>query len=159
MDLSEHISPHFRLSEFLRSQTAARHGIDMTPPENVVINLTALCHEILEPLRKDVDSPIIISSGFRPKELNTKIGGSKTSAHMHGRAGDIIVVGMSPRSVCLRVRDMKLSYDQNIHEHGEWSHLGIAQLITGNRFQDLTAFRKDGKVHYAVGIQRIKDLT
>ena len=159
MDLNEHISPHFRLNEFLVSQTAVRHDIDMTPSDEIIANITALCEEVLEPFRKDIDSPIIISSGFRPEVLNTMIGGSKTSAHRFGRAADFIVIGMSPRSVCLHIRDMKLPYDQNIHEFGKWTHVGISQLQTGNRFQDLTAFRKDGKVHYAVGIQRIEDLT
>jgi len=159
VDLNEHISPHFRLSEFLISQTAVRHGIDMTPSDEVIANITALCEEVLEPFRKDIDSPIIISSGFRPEVLNKMIGGSETSAHKFGRAVDFRAIGMSPRAVCLHGRDMKLPYDQNIHEFGEWSHWGIAQLVSGNRFQDLTAFRKDGKVHYVVGIQRIEDLT
>lgn len=158
MDLNEHISPHFRLSEFLVSQTAVRHDIDMTPNEEIIANITALCEEVLEPFRKDVDSPIIVSSGFRPEVLNTMIGGSKTSAHRFGRAADFTVIGMSPRSVCLHIRDMKLPYDQNIHEYGKWTHIGISQLVTGNRFQDLTAFRKDGETHYVIGIQRIEDL-
>lgn len=153
------LSQNFYLREFLRSQTAARYGIDMTPSDEVISNLTALCSEILEPLRKAIGGlPIVISSGFRPEELNTRIGGSKTSAHMRGRASDIIVIGMKPRAVCLRVRDLKLPYDQNIHEFAEWSHLGISQLVTGNRYQDLTAYRKDGKVHYAIGIRRVEDL-
>lgn len=157
MDLNEHISPHFRLSEFLVSQTATRHGIDMTPNDEVIANITALCEELLEPFRKDVDSPIIISSGFRPEALNTMIGGSKTSAHRFGRAVDFTVIGMSPRAVCLHARDMRLPYDQNIHEFAKWIHWGIAQLTTGNRFQDLTAYRKGGKVQYALGIQRIAE--
>ena len=158
MDFQEHISPHFRLEEFLISQTAERHGIDMTPAGDIIANLTFLCLNVLEPLRRDVDSPIIISSGFRPTELNNLIGGSKTSAHRFGRAVDFRVIGMSPRSVCLHIRDMKLSYDQNIHEFGRWTHLGIAQLTSGNRQQDLTAYRKDGKVHYIAGIRRIESL-
>ena len=153
------LSQHFSLYEFLRSQTAARYGIDITPSKEIISNLVSLCNEVLEPLRKDLDVSIVISSGFRPLELNTKIGGSKTSAHIHGRAGDIIAVGIKPRIVCMRARDLCLPYDQNIHEFGEWTHLGIAQLVTGNRFQDLTAYRKEGKVHYVEGIQRIKDLT
>jgi len=158
VDLNEHISTHFRLSEFLVSQTAVRHGIDMTPSDEIIANIRALCEELLEPFRKDVNSPIIISSGFRPEALNKMIGGSKTSAHRFGRGVDFTVIGMSPRAVCLHGRDIKLPYDQNIHEFGKWSHWGIAQLASGNRFQDLTAYRKDGKVQYVLGIQRIEDL-
>ncbi len=101
MDFNEHISPHFRLEEFLVSQTAERHGIDMVPSDEIVTNITELCDTVLEPFRKAVDSPVIISSGYRPEALNRMIGGSKTSAHRFGRAVDFRVIGMSPRSVCL----------------------------------------------------------
>ena len=35
----EQLSEHFRLAEFVVSQTAIRHGIDNTPPDDVVGNL------------------------------------------------------------------------------------------------------------------------
>ena len=38
------LSPHFKLSEFVVSETASRHGIDNTPPEEAVENLL-LSHE------------------------------------------------------------------------------------------------------------------
>lgn len=45
------LSKHFKLNEFLRSETAVRRGIDNTPSIEVVSNLQQLCVNILEPLR------------------------------------------------------------------------------------------------------------
>ena len=50
------LSKHFKLSEFTKSQTAARMGIDNTPPEEVIPKLTFLCSQILEPLREKIVS-------------------------------------------------------------------------------------------------------
>ena len=95
------LSPHFRLSEFLRSSTASARKIDNTPSLDVVSNLQQLCIHVLEPLRTYANdsSPcrgdkrgavaIIISSGFRSKALNTAVGGAKASQHMTGEACDI----------------------------------------------------------------------
>ena len=129
----------------------------MTPSDEVIGNLTTLCETVLQPLRDIVGSPLIISSGYRPIELNTRIGGSKTSAHVTGRAADFRVIGMTPYGVCRTLRDEGMLYDQNIHEFGRWTHVGIAK---NPRDEDLTAYRgSDGKVKYVIGIQRIEDLT
>ena len=43
---------------------------------------------------KDTEEPIIISSGYRSPEVNRKVGGSATSNHLTGCAGDIRVYGI-----------------------------------------------------------------
>lgn len=47
----------------------------------------------LELLRASVGFPLIITSGYRTKEWNEKIGGAKNSYHVKGMAVDIHVVG------------------------------------------------------------------
>ena len=47
----EDLSDNFNLSEFTKSQTALRNGIDNTPSEEVIENLRALCENVLQPLR------------------------------------------------------------------------------------------------------------
>ena len=42
---------------------------------------------------------LIINSGARCLEHNRKIGGSKNSQHLLGRAMDIVIKGVSPRDV------------------------------------------------------------
>ena len=83
------LSTHFKLSEFLRSETASARGIDNTPSLEVVSNLQQLCIHILEPLRAYFNTPIVVSSGYRSPALNKAVGGSATSQHMTGEAADL----------------------------------------------------------------------
>ena len=85
------LTPHFVLSEFTRSSTAAAKGIDNTPTLGSVSNLQYLCEKILEPLRNHFNTPIIINSGYRCLQLNKAIGGVSTSNHLSGYAADIKV--------------------------------------------------------------------
>jgi len=83
------LSPHFKLSEFIKSPTATARGIDNTPSEQVISNLRNLCEQVLEPLRQHFNVPITIGSGYRCPALNSAVGGVKNSQHMTGEAADI----------------------------------------------------------------------
>ena len=88
------LSPHFCLDEFTKSSTAMKHGIKNTPPQEAVDNLKALCQGCLEPLRMALDLPIIITSGYRTKALNSMLAhSSERSQHMLGQAADFVVQG------------------------------------------------------------------
>jgi len=88
------LSPHFKLQEFVASRTAERHGIANVPSEEAVENLHRLCEGCLEPLREALGLPIVITSGFRTKELNDKLAhSSDKSQHMAGQAADFYVKG------------------------------------------------------------------
>lgn len=146
------LTANFSLHEFLRSQTAARHGISMDPPIEVIDNLRRLCVDILQPLRDALGVSITISSGFRPEELNRLIGGSTTSAHMDGRAADIIVEGIKPLQVAEAIVRLNLPYDQVIHEFKGWVHVGISDEEVDIRLQQLTATKQDGRTVYLSGL-------
>ena len=86
------LTPHFKLREFTESATAMKHGIDNRPTPEVVENLRRLCTHTLEPLREKLGLPIIITSGYRTKELNDIIvHASRKSQHIEGRAADFYV--------------------------------------------------------------------
>ena len=86
------LSPHFSLSEFTKSSTAMKHGIKNTPPQEAVDNLKALCQGCLEPLRKELGLPVVITSGYRTKALNSMLAhSSERSQHMLGQAADFYV--------------------------------------------------------------------
>ena len=92
------LSPHFKLSEFVVSETASRHGIDNTPPEEAVENLRRLCQGTLEPLREALQLPVVITSGFRTKALNDRLAhSSERSQHMQGCAADFYVSSAGAR--------------------------------------------------------------
>lgn len=122
------LSTHFMLSEFVVSQTAARQGIDNTPPQSAVDNLRHLCADILEPLRERFKSPIVISSGFRCLDLNKAVGGASSSQHVVGQAADITIPGYGdPLRVAQAISESTLLFDQLILEfantgHG-WTHI------------------------------------
>lgn len=148
------LSASFWLHEFLVSQSAARAGRKIIPTDSDVANLRRLCVDILQPLRDDLQRPVVITSGLRPEWLNTLIGGSKSSAHRFGRAADFHVVGMSPLEVCQRVEQLQLPVDQCIHEFppNGWTHVGIAADGTVPRWQYLTARSVKGRTAYEFGL-------
>jgi hypothetical protein len=146
------LSKNFNLSEFLVSQTAARKGIILEPSEEVIGNLRRLARDYLQPIRDAVGAPVIISSGYRSEELNTLIGGSKTSAHCHGRASDFGIVGYTAREAAQIIETLNLPFDQLILEFERWVHLGIAEQAIG-RGQVMTATRNDdGTTRYTHGL-------
>lgn len=83
------LSKNFRLSEFAKSETAARMGLNNYPPKSVINNLKNLCETVLQPLRSHFGVPIVISSGYRCAALNAAVGGVPNSQHKFGEAADI----------------------------------------------------------------------
>lgn len=151
MKLSEHLD----LSEVTRSESAKRKGISNIPTEAHIANFKLLAEKIFEPIRNYFRCPIIISSGYRSKELNASIGGSATSQHCSGEAIDIDMDG-TPNGVTNRmvfdyIKD-NLSFDQLIYEFGDsnnpdWVH--VSYESTGEqRKQVLRASRSGGKTVY-----------
>lgn len=154
------ISANFTLEEFLVSQTAVRHGIDMTPPPEIEENIIRLVTDIMQPLRIEIHSPLMISSGFRPEDLNSLIGGSKTSAHRFGCACDFRSNSMSPLDLCNKIVEMDLLFDQVIHEFGRWVHVGIRWDDQPIRKQELTAYKdSSNKTVYVNGLHPMSDFS
>jgi len=119
------LTRHFTLEEFSVSEVALREGIDNAPPPEVVANLLRLAR-LLEKVRVVLKKPMRITSGFRCPELNARIGGSKTSAHLDGRAADFICPAFgTPYAVAKKIAAARLGYDQMIHEYGRWVHIAV----------------------------------
>ncbi len=57
-------------------------------PGDVYHTLTALCQEVLEPLRSEF-GPLTITSGYRSVTHNAAVGGAPGSKHIYGMAADI----------------------------------------------------------------------
>lgn len=128
------ITEHFRLSEFLASQTASEKKIKNSISLAELQNIYALCVNILEPLRKKV-GPVWITSGYRCKELNAAVGGVANSQHCEGKAADI---GCSTRDIANKYFAIlkQLDYDQLIWEETKskiWIH--VSYNGTMNRHQ------------------------
>jgi len=132
------LSENFTLGEFLRSETAARLGIDNTPSDEI-INALRRNAANMEGVRNVLGVPIHVSSGYRCLELNRALKSKDTSAHVHGRATDFEAPGFgSPRAVCRQIEASPIPFDQLIHEFGRWVHIGWAAPGEMPRRQTLT---------------------
>lgn len=143
------LSQHFDLSEFTRSESAKREGLDNTPTSEHLENIKILCEKVLEPIRLRYGS-INISSGYRSKMLNHFIGGAVNSDHCLGRAVDLdmddVGTGVTNKEIFDYIKD-NLEIDQLINEFNySWIHVGYRQ--GANRKQVLKAVKEKGKTVY-----------
>lgn len=147
------LTPHFRLSEFTRSQVATRRGINNDPPEPVIANLRQLA-VLLEAVRVLLGgNPLQITSGYRCPMLNHVVNGAKHSAHLDGRAADFISPSYgTPLEVAQTLADSGLPYDKIIHEGGRWVHIQIPRAGQAPHRQRLTATFGGGGVTYTEGL-------
>lgn len=84
------ITKNFRLCEFENSRTATFRGIDNSVKSpSIKANIKALCENVLQPFRDYLGREVIVTSGFRCKELNEAVGGVVDSQHTTGQAADI----------------------------------------------------------------------
>jgi hypothetical protein len=145
-----HLSPHFTLEELTVSETAARVGIDMRPPADVVENLRRLAVLVLEPVRSAVGGALRITSGYRPAALNDLIGGSRTSDHLRGLAADCFAPTLSLGELVTRVRALEheIPLRQCILEFGSWVHLSCEPIAAEPRREFLSATRENGRTVY-----------
>ena len=110
-----------------------------------------LCIITYQKLLWETYNHIIITSGFRGKTLNKKVGGSLTSQHCLGEAADILVKGKTVEEVFEDIRSGKIDicYRQLIKEQINgvfWNHIAMVKIPFNENdkyMQKLTT--KDGK--------------
>ena len=149
------LSKNFTLTEFTKSQTALRLGIDNTPSDEHLDAAKLLFENVVQPVR-DHFGPTVINSGYRGPALNEAIGGAATSQHCRGEAVDIECPGVPNHEVAEWIQN-NLEYDQLILEFytlgipdSGWVH--VSYIPEGNRKQSLTAVKQDGKTVYLQGL-------
>ena len=120
---------YFSVEELTSSATAQREGIENTPTESAYHLLHVLVDQLLDPIREAWGEPIVVSSGYRCKELNTLIGGAKNSHHMLGCAADIIAGNKADHRCLFKLiqqmqQQGKIRFTQLILEgDGRWIHV------------------------------------
>jgi hypothetical protein len=94
MNLSDHIGLHFTYGELIASNTARVRGLDNTPDDLALGNLTDVLVPALERIRAEVFAgrPMFLHSVFRSVAVNHAVGGSEPpkgwSYHIFGLAAD-----------------------------------------------------------------------
>ena len=111
------LSAHFSLTEFTKSQTAERKGIDNTPDDNHIEAMEQLCHAVLEEIRYHFQKPMVINSGYRSPALCEAIGSKSTSQHAKGQAADIEIPGVDNLKLAQYIQD-KMEYSSMIMNLG-----------------------------------------
>tara|TARA_R110002072_G_scaffold22204_6_gene77753 strand:- start:2119 stop:2586 length:468 start_codon:yes stop_codon:yes gene_type:complete len=151
------LSKNLTLKEAIKSNTATRKGIDNTPDQWAINNLKALAENIFQPIRDHFGVPIGVSSGFRGKDLNKAIGGSKYSQHMIGEALDLDadMYGKVTNAEIFNYVKNNLDWDQMIWEFGDdeepnWVH--ISYKDDGPNRKQIKRARRDekGRTYYTV---------
>ena len=139
------ISPHITPEEATR--TAA--GLPNVPTSAQLKAMQLLAVNVFEPLRLRIGGAVMITSFFRCKEVNAKVGGASTSQHVKGEAMDIKKPGRN--KALFEIIRNQLSFEQLIWEFGtdvepSWVH--VSYKATGNRSQILRAKKVNGKTIY-----------
>ena len=141
------LSPHFKLSEMLNTNTGRKNGLENDPTPEIEANLEKLCKEALEPIRELV-GPLRINSGYRSDPVNKAVGGSTTSAHSYGLAADLNPMKGTWKELMDKVLASGLKLDQIIFEH-TWVHVGLLHPKTKKmRGDKLSMFVVNGKTTY-----------
>ena len=116
---------NFTFKELVKTDT----GLDNMPNDmNVVKNLARLA-QFLQAIRNELHLPIVITSGYRSKEVNEAVGGVLSSYHVKGLAADIKCADMDKLLAVLHSHLMEI--DQlGIYYNSTsqlWFHVGIPE--------------------------------
>lgn len=143
------LTEHFTLEEL--THTSVR-GVDNTPTTLIIDNLTYTAN-MMERIRSLLlNSPIIVTSGYRSIEVNKAIGGTPWSQHTRGQAVDFICPSYGTPFVIAKYLESNMDFltiDQLIYE-GTWVHCSFKPF--NYRKDCLTARFENGRTNYKMGI-------
>lgn len=120
----------------IKELTFTNHKIDNEPSEIEIENLQLLIDNVLNPARLAFNKAIIVNSGYRCKELNDIVKGSKNSQHMTGQAADITTDSKDNNKKLFKTLKRLNNFDQLINEYDySWIHVSYSNTL--NRKQIL----------------------
>ena len=124
----------FSVRELTASSTARKYGIDNTPQDAEIIEHIEELIEFMDGVRAAWGGPLIVTSGYRCPELNKKVGGAKTSAHLTGYAVDCVPANNKKKEFfefCkeyLKSRDFdELLFEKN-SKGSIWIHIALKSI-------------------------------
>ena len=150
MNLSENLS----YKEAIYSATAIKKDIPNSPTIQHLESLKATAKNICQPIRDHFGVAIRVTSGYRSEELNSLIGGSRTSQHSKGEALDLdaqVYSKITNEDIFDYISE-HLIFDQLIWEFGDstepdWVHVSY-KSEGENRGEELVAYKKNGRTKY-----------
>ena len=124
----------FSVRELTASSTARKYGIDNTPQDAEIIEHIEELIEFMDGVRAAWGGPLIVTSGYRCPQLNEKVGGTKTSAHLTGYALDIVPANNQKDKFFLFFKDYlkDKDFDELLLERGSngriWIHFALKSI-------------------------------
>lgn len=115
------------ISELIYSDTAVINNINNMPTIQALDKMQDLIHYVLQPVRLKFGA-INVTSGYRCKTLNQKVGGAINSEHLYGQAADFVMYDrkINLHDVFMYIRD-NLEYNQLLFERNSkgviWIHV------------------------------------
>lgn len=90
---------------------------------------------ILESVRSHVGKPLYINSGFRCPEVNSRVGGARTSHHLTGSAVDISIRNLSAGDLEVLERSLLAHYPCEFLKYDTFWHVAfdISRIAKTNR--------------------------
>lgn len=128
VDNKTKLSKFVTVEKFIESLTATKNKINNSLPESLLENAKMIC-SIYDAIYEQFNGNIYISSAYRCEQLNTKVGGSKTSQHKNALAIDIKGKnGVKNKTIFDWVKQ-NIKFNQLIWEYGtskepNWVHIG-----------------------------------
>ncbi len=132
------LSKNFSVREF-----ACKDGSDTILIDSELV-------EILQKIRDHFNTPVIITSAYRHKEYNKKIGGVSNSRHIRGEAADIYIEGVEPEKIAQYAEYIMSAkggigcYSNFVHadvrpNKSRWVNYGSEKVVSGFPGYDNTA--------------------
>lgn len=119
-------SEFFTLAELTKSATAQKHHLTNDPDNRVIENLQYGCDMVLDPLRRMLGKPIVVTSGYRSHIVNKLVGGVKNSWHQDGNAVDLRIYDEDDAQKKFQLLQKIPSVDTCLFEHSatsKWLHV------------------------------------
>src|SRR5262249_10522593 len=142
------LTPHFTAEEL------SVLGCD----DRILQNAYYLCDALLEPIRAQFQTPVHITSGYRPESVNASVHGVHGSEHLYEddhAAADFVVPGVDLRHVFLWIRMLsKLPFRQVILEYQDFEPacIHISTRVNGNDKREALV----GATHNQSGYQHVE---
>ena len=116
---------NFTFKELVKTESR----LDNMPNDmNVICNLCRLA-SFLQTIRNELHLPIIVTAGYRSKEVNEAVGGVLSSYHIKGLAADIKCEDMDKlltvlHSHLMEIDQLGIYYNSTTQL---WFHVGLAE--------------------------------
>ena len=131
----QRLTDHFSLYELTKTSVTKFQEQNRRLTLDQISKLTVLAR-LLEHIRYIVDSPLMITSGYRCPELNTAIGSTSRSQHLLCEAADFVVPGQDLTKVFKLIwsdiKDKRSNVGQLIFETADrpygvisWIHVSL----------------------------------